>query len=79
MLSCFVSAGRDGAGPRRPLTSGCERWTRPDVSIQSSGDFTQEVSQPSRDEAEVVAGGGEDGVGVIASAAFQVVAAEVAL
>lgn len=63
----------------RPLTSVFERWTRPDLSIQSSDDFTQEVSQPSQDEAEVVSGGGEDGVGVIASAAFQVVSAEVAL
>ena len=64
---------------RRPLTSVCERWTRADLIIQSSDDFTQEVSQPSQDEAEVVSGGGEDGVGVIASAAFQVVSAEVAL
>src|SRR3546814_16792138 len=35
---------------------------------------TQECFQPADEEAEVVAGGGEDGVGVVAVAALEIVA-----
>ena len=42
-------------------------------------DSKQEGPQPLEDQAEVVAGGGEDGVGLIAVSAFEEVAAEMAV
>jgi len=43
----------------------------------SDHDFTQDSPQPSEDSSEVIADSGEDGVGGIAVAAFEVAAAEV--
>ena len=41
--------------------------------------FAQKLSQPSEDEAEIVACGGEDGIGPVAVSPFEVVALEAAL
>ena len=54
-------------------------WYPQDCADQGSDDIAQEFSEPSEDEAQVVAGGGEDGVGLVAVATFQVIALEVAL
>jgi hypothetical protein len=50
----------------RPLTNG---YFSTDASRIACQDFAQDFSQPFENEAEVVAGGGEDGIGVIAIAA----------
>ena len=42
-------------------------------------DFVQNSPQPVEDEAEVVAGGGENGIGVVAGSFLEVIAVEVAV
>ena len=55
------------------------------TAIRSAMILHKKLSQPSEDEAEIVAGGGEDGIGLVAirpsppcCAAFEVIALEVA-
>ena len=67
-------ARRDG----RLLKSGSEGWNWWDDGYQVGDDFTQKLSQPSEDEAEVMAGGGEDGIGLVAVSPFEVIALEMA-
>src|SRR6202021_3447450 len=63
---------------RRPLRSCFEHWLGSDGIEERGQDEAPKGSQPDEDAAEVVADGGEDDVGGIAGAAFEVAAADVA-
>ena len=63
---------------RRPLRSRSEGGLDADGSDECCQDKAPKISEPGEDAAEVVADGGEDDVGGIAGAAFEVAAAEVA-
>jgi len=41
--------------------------------------LAQKSPQPFEDQSEVVAGGGEDGIGMVAVSSFEVIAVEVAI
>ena len=50
------------------------------MKVQKRGqDEEQKLSQPCEDEAEIVADGGEDGIGGISGSAFEMAAAEVSV
>ena len=62
----------------RLLRSGFEGWDWRYGGDRCCDEFAQKFSQPPEDEAEVVAGGGENGIGLVALAALEVVAIEMA-
>jgi hypothetical protein len=55
-----------------------ERWADDEGAKKRRQDQAQKIPQPNEDVSEVVGGGGEDGIGGIAGAAFEIAAAEVA-
>jgi hypothetical protein len=61
----------------RPLTNRTERGLDCERSRYGEQDQAQQNPQPGEDEAEVVADGGEHGVGGVAFAAFEIAATEV--
>jgi hypothetical protein len=63
----------------RPLRSRLERRTDNERAVQRGDDQAQKHPQPSEDEAQVVADGGEDGVGGITGNTLEIAAAQMAL
>ena len=63
----------------RLLRSVLECWNWCDFGHEGGDDFAQKLSQPSEDEAQVVTGCDEDGIGLVAVSPLEVVAAQMAL